>query len=157
MPATAAPTAEPSATPITKPTEMPATATPTAEPSEPVVTHPNKKLVLKIKKSKKKGVTVRSLCEGDKTIVEYSLKKGKLIWKAGKRKGTVKNVRYVVFIRKSKNLYVGDKKGRGYIISSKTGKKRLIIKKGAKKPICSGGFGIKVRRTSGGSVNIANK
>ncbi len=127
-----------------------------SEPNvEPTVTPVNKKLV--IKNSKKKGVTTRSLCEGDKVVIEYSLKKGKLNWKAGKRKGTIKNVKYVVFIKKSRNLYVGDKKGRGYIISSKTGKKRLFIKKGAKKPTVSGRFGIRVRRAFGSPVSIINK
>lgn len=142
-------------TPVTVP-ETPSAPLISADPNVvPTVTPANKKLV--IEKSKKKGATIRCLCEGDKVVIEYSLKKGKLNWKAGKRKGTMKNVKYVVFIKKSRNLYVGDKKGRGYIISSKTGKKKLIIKKGAKKPICSGGFGIKVKRTSGGPISIINK
>jgi hypothetical protein len=166
--------ATPTVTPIAKPSEPPSlapattpTVTPTSEPSKaptsvlpaPVIigTEPVVTPQLSIKKSKKKGVTTYSLREGDKVAIEYSLKKGKLAWKAGKKKGSLKNVKYVVFIKKSRNLYVGDKKGRGYTISSKTGKKKLIIKKGAKKPICSGGFGVKVKRTSGGPINISNK
>lgn len=137
-------------TPVTVP-ETPSTPLISAAPNvEPTVTPTNKKLV--IKNSKKKGATIHSLCEGDKVVIEYSLKKGKLNWKAGKRKGTIKKVKYVAFIKKSRNLYVGDRKGRGYIISSKTGKKRLVIKKGAKKPTLSGGFGIKV-----GRIKISNK
>ena len=154
---TVTPTQVPTVTalPTQAPDSVLVTPVPTPSVVEPTVTPTNKKLV--IKKSKKKGATIRSLCEGDKVVIEYSLKKGKLNWKTGKRKGTIKNVKYVAFIKKSRNLYVGDRKGRGYIISSKTGKRKLIIKKGAKKPICSGGFGIKVKRTSGGPINITNK
>lgn len=143
-------------TPVTVP-ETPSAPLISMEPNvvQPAVTPTVTKL--SIKKSKKKGVTTYSLCEGNKVAMEYSLKKGMLNWKAGKKKGTMENVKYVAFIKKSRNLYLGDKKGRGYIISSKTGKKKLIIKKGAKKPICSGGFGIKVKRTSGGPISIVNK
>ena len=104
------------------PTQTPTLATPiptiatdlsVAEPTIPQ----NKKL--SIKKSKKKGVTTYSLCEGNKAVIEYSLKKGKLNWKAGKKK--------------------------------------LLIKKGAKKPVYSGRFGIKVKRASGRPLNISNK
>ncbi len=151
------PTSSPSASvPATQaPDSVLVTPVPTPSLVEPTVTPVNKKLV--IKNSKKKGVTTRSLCDGDKVIIEYSLKKGKLNWKTSKKKGSMKNVKYVVFIKKSRNLYVGNKKGRGYIISSKTGKRKLIIKKGAKKPTLSGGFGIKVKRTSGGPISIVNK
>ncbi len=146
------PTSSPSpSVPATQaPDSVLVTPVPTPSLVEPTVTPTNKKLV--IKNSKKKGVTTRSLCEGNKVIIEYSLKKGKLNWKTSKKKGSMKNVKYVVFIKKSRNLYVGDRKGRGYIISSKNGKKRLVIKKGAKKPTLSGGFGVKV-----GRIKISNK
>lgn len=139
-------------TPTQAPDSVLVTPVPTPSVVEPTITPANKKLVLKIKKSKKKGITTYSLCEGNKSVIEYSLKKGKLNWKTCKKKGSMKNVKYVAFIKKSRNLYVGDRKGRGYIISSKTGKKRLVIKKGAKKPTLSGGFGIKV-----GRIKISNK
>lgn len=139
-------------TPTQAPDSVSVTPVPTPSVVEPNVTPANKNFVLKIKKSKKKGVTTYSLCEGNKSVIEYSLKKGKLNWKTCKKKGSMKNVKYVAFIKKSRNLYVGDRKGRGYIISSKTGKKRLVIKKGAKKPTLSGGFGVKV-----GRIKISNK
>lgn len=148
------PTPKPLSTvpPTQAPDSVLVTPVPTPSVVEPTITPANKKLVLKIKKSKKKGITTYSLCEGNKSVIEYSLKKGKLNWKTSKKKGSMKNVKYVAFIKKSRNLYVGDRKGRGYIISSKTGKKRLVIKKGAKKPTLSGGFGVKV-----GRIKISNK
>lgn len=111
---------------------------------------------LSIEKSKKKGNTTYSLCEGNKTVIEYTLKKGKLTWKVGKKKGNAKGVKYAGFIKKSKNLFFMDKKGRGYTVSSQNGKKKLIIKKGAKKLVCSGKFVAKVK-TASGSINISNK
>lgn len=123
--------------------------------AQPTVT-PKVSKKLDIKTSKKKGKITCSLREGNKTVIQYALKKGNLTWKVGKKKGSAKGVKYAGFIKKSRNLYYGDKKGRVYTISSKNGKKKLIIKKGAKKPIYSGKFVAKVK-TASGSINISNK
>ncbi len=111
---------------------------------------------LSIKTSKKKGKTTSSLCEGNKTVIEYTLKKGNLTWKVGKKKGNAKGVKYAGFIKNSKNLFFMDKKGKGFTVSSKNGKKKLIINKGAKKPSSSGGFVVKVM-TASGPFHLSNK
>lgn len=179
-PTLAPPTSEPSPTekpsesptPIStsKPKPSPSLVPPTQAPSvstsapltnppsvvvQPTAT-PKVSKKLDIKTSKKKGKTTYSLCEGDKKVIEYTLFKGNLTWKAGKKKGKASGVRYAGFIKKSRNLYYGDKKGRGYTISSKNGKKKLIIKKGAKKPIYSAKFIVKVKVASK-PINISNK
>lgn len=169
--------ATPTATSTSKPMPSPLLAPPTQAPSvsslptsassnSSVVTNPpnvavqptatpkvSKKLV--IKTSKKKGRTTNSLFEGNKKVIEYTSFKGKLNWKVGKKRGNAKGVKYVGFIKKSKNLYYGDKKGRGYIVSSKNGKRKLIIKKGAKKPIYVGKFVVKVRASK--PIDVSNK
>lgn len=147
------------ATPI--PSPLTSTQVPIINTDSPSVTvqptaTPEVSKKLSIEKSKKKGNTTYSLCEGNKTVIEYTLKKGKLTWKVGKKKGNAKGVKYAGFIKKSKNLFFMDKKGRGYTVSSQNGKKKLIIKKGAKKLVCSGKFVAKVK-TASGSINISNK
>lgn len=148
---------------LTTPIPAPSTSTsvpiistdPPSVTVQPTVT-PKVSKKLDIKTSKKKGKITCSLREGNKTVIQYALKKGNLTWKVGKKKGSAKGVKYAGFIKKSRNLYYGDKKGRVYTISSKNGKKKLIIKKGAKKPIYSGKFVAKVK-TASGSINISNK
>lgn len=66
----------------------------------------------------------------------YILKKGTLTWKAGNKKGKAKNVIEVAYT-KSDKLIFRDKKGRAYTVSQ-NGKKKLIVKKGAKKFIYVG-------------------
>lgn len=171
-------TGEPSEIPTTAPTTVPTSpisptqapfvsSSPTSAPSNSTMTNPPNETVqptvtpsvskkLTVKTSKKKGITTYSLCEGDKTLIQYALKKGKLTWKVDKKKGNAKGIKYAGFIKKSKNLFYMDKKGKGYTISSKNGKKKLIIKKGAKKPIYSDKFITKVKIASK-SVDISNK
>lgn len=160
------PTPTSTSKPMPSPSLVPPTQAPSVSTSAPLTNPPSvvvqptatpkvsKKL--DIKTSKKKGKTTYSLCEGDKKVIEYTLFNGNLTWKAGKKKGMASGVRYAGFIKKSRNLYYGDKKGRGYTISSKNGKRKLIIKKGAKKPIYSAKFIVKVKVASK-PINISNK
>lgn len=165
------PTEEPSEAPAmtpTSPTQAPSvSSSSTSAPSNSTMTTPPNAMVqptvtpsvskkLTVKTSKKKGIATYSLCEGDKTLIQYALKKGKLTWKVGKKKGNAKGVKYAGFIKKSQNLFYMDKKGRGYTISSQNGKKKLIIKKSAKKPIYSDKFITRVK-TASKSINISNK
>lgn len=139
-------------------TQSPATPnTPVVTPdvptvsAEPVVT-PKVSNKVSIKKS---GLTT-SIYEGDTVVSKLELKKGTLIWKGTTKSGKYKNVKSAGYIKKSKNFAFITKKGVAYIVSSKTGKKMRIVKKGAKKLVLSGKYVTKIK-TKSGSVNVSNK
>lgn len=154
-PTSAPPTQKPIISETPKPTLEPPTQSvlmPTPNPSS-ITVRPTITPKLCIKKSKKKPKTY-SLYEGDKKVIEYSLKKATLTWRINKKRGKVKGIKYAGFIKKRKTLIFMDKKGRVYTVSSKSGKqKRLTDIKKPKKFIYQGKFVIKVK-TAHGNTNV---
>ena len=137
---------------------VPGSNTPTLAPdmsgietSAPASDTPDSKKV-SIKPKKK----AKALYEGDEFIGQYTLKKGVLTWKGPKKKGKEKGVKQAGFNKKTKKLAFVTKKGDGYVLSFKTGKKKRIVKKKGKKLIYSGKFVTKIKTTSG-KINISNK
>lgn len=154
-PTSAPPTQKPIILETPKPTLEPPTQSvlmPTPNPSG-ITVRPTITPKVYIKKSKKKPKTY-SLYEGDKKVIEYTLKKATLTWRINKKRGKVKGIKYAGFIKKRKTLIFMDKKGRVYTVSSKSGKqKRLTDIKKPKKFIYQGKFVIKVK-TAHGNTNV---
>lgn len=124
-------------------------ATETPVVNTPMPKENSKKVRIETKKKTK------ILYEGDEKLGQYSLKKGVLTWK-GQKKGKVRGVKYAGFIKKSRNIVYINKKGKAYTVSLKTGKKKLIIKKKARKFIYSGKFVSKIK-TASGKVTVSNQ
>ena len=129
-------------------TPVPATETPTPSDNKPK----GDSKQLKIKTEKKAKV----LYEGDTFLGQYTLKKGVLNWKGPKKKGKITGVKMAGFNKKTKKLAWITKKGDGYVMSLKNGKKKKVVKKKAKRFVKSGNFVAKVE-TTGKPVNLNNK
>lgn len=149
-PASTSPSNVQTQSPVTPNTPVVTPDVPTVS-AEPVVTP---KVSNKV--SIKKNGSTTSIYEGDTVVSKLELKKGTLIWKGTTKSGKYKNVKSAGYIKKSKNFAFITKKGVAYIVSSKTGKKTRIVKKGAKKLVLSGKYVTKIK-TKSGSVNVSNK
>jgi len=109
-------------------------------PSESPDPTPTPKISIKREKSK------TFLYEGNELISKTTLKKGILTWeRKGKKKNQYKNVTWVAFIEKSRNLVIVYKKGAADVIDVKNGKKKRILDKGAKKIIYSEDYGVAIK------------
>ena len=104
---------------------------------------------------KKKGVYT-CLYVGNEVVSKYKLTKGVLTWKGTKKSKEIKQVKQAAFIKKSKNLLFMTKSGQAYTIS-KSGKKKTILKKGAKKFVIKNKFVTKIKKASGGSIDVTKK
>lgn len=140
----------PTPTPEVPSVNTPVPATDTPAPSENKPKGDSKQL--KIKTEKKAKV----LYEGDTFLGQYTLKKGVLNWKGPKKKGKITGVKMAGFNKKTKKLAWITKKGDGYVMSLKNGKKKKVVKKKAKRFVKSGNFVAKVK-TTGKPVNLNNK
>lgn len=131
-------------------TPMPVADTPVPASDTPAPKVNAKKVSIKTEKKAK------ALYEGDNFIGQYTLKKGVLVWKGPKKKGKMKGVKQVGFNKKTKKLVFLTKRGDGYVLSFKNGKKKRVVKKKGKKLIYSGKFVTGIKATSG-KVNVSNK
>lgn len=134
-------------------TPRPATPTPTPkalEPSTPTPKSSSKKVSIKTEKKAK------VLYEGDEFIGQYTLKKGVLNWKSPKKKGKMKGVKQVGFNKKTKKLVILTKKGDGYVLSFKNGKKKRVVRKKGRSFIYSGKFVTKIKTVSG-KIDLSKK
>lgn len=128
----------------------PASVTPVPASDTPTPKVNTKKVSIKTEKKAK------VLYDGDEFIGQYTLKKGVLTWKSPKKKGKIKGVKQAGFNKKTKNLVILTKKGDGYVLSFKNGKKKRVVKKKGKKLIYSGKFVTKIKTTSR-KVDVGNK
>ncbi len=146
---TVAPTLQPTVAPTVTPTVVTTTVptvAPTVEPTVAPTTEPVAKVFIK----KKSGFT--AIYSGNSLVHKYKLKKGVLTW-TGKNTKKIKNVKYAGFIKKSQNIIYMTKSGKAYTLS-KTGKKKLVVKNGAKF-VYKAKFVTKVK-TKTGTTNVSN-
>lgn len=152
------PTQTPDVSESSKPTSTPDTpvsATPSLTPDMPVIETPAPVSAAPTPKVSSKKVSIKTkkkakvLYEGNEFIGQYSLKKGVLTWKSPKKKGKMKGVKQAGFNKKTKKLVILTKKGDGYVLSFKNGKKKRVVRKRGRSFIYSGKFVTKIKTVSG--------
>lgn len=125
---TASPTIAPTATPTLAPTATP-TVTPAVNPTLEPSSSPTPATTPKVSKLIKKGAyTCMSI--GNKVSSKYKLQKGTLTW-IGKKTVKVKQITKAGYTQDGRCVYL-TKKGQVGIIAT-NGKKKIFLKKGAKK------------------------
>lgn len=147
-----------------RPTQTPVPTTPAGDPSNTnnlqPTTAPLPNTVGNKVKMEKKG-TYTYLYKGNTMLAKFRFKSSTLKWtvrtKSGNLKsGTVKKVKSMSVIKKSSNIIYLSKNKRVYIISQKTGKKKLLAKN-VKKLVKKGKYAVKIKKANGKYVSVLNK
>lgn len=147
-----------------RPTQTPVPTTPAGDPGNITNPQPTSAPIPntvgnKVKMGKKGAYTY--LYKNNTMIVKFRFKSSALKWtvrtKSGKLKsGTVKKVKSMSVIKKSSNIIYLSKNKRVYIISQKTGKKKLLAKN-VKKLVKKGKYAVKIKKANGKYVSVLNK
>lgn len=141
---------------------IPASSTPSLTPDMPVTETPALVSAAPTSKVSSKKVSIKTekkakvLYAGDEFIGQYILKKGVLTWKGPKKKGKMKWVKQVGFNKKTYKLVILTKKGDGYVLSFKNGKKKRVVQKRGRSFIYSGKFVTKIKTVSG-KIDLSKK